>query len=94
MIAGTLWGEIWPETQENILVGCSLYEASKKVFGDKDEMSRALPLDRNGHVFFNDEKDDKVWIRNENLWIKKNCIPPGDFPKNYKRIWCPKRLRP
>ena len=31
LIAGTVWGKTWPEHQNNIIVGSSLYDASVKV---------------------------------------------------------------
>jgi len=59
VIAGTVWGGLWPEMQQNILVGSSLYDASTKVFGSDPE-SRALPLDRHGDVFFSSKVDSKI----------------------------------
>ena len=31
VIATTVWGDLWPEMQQNIVVGSSLYDASTKV---------------------------------------------------------------
>ena len=34
VVAGSVWGKIWPEHHENIIVGSSLYDASVKVKRD------------------------------------------------------------
>jgi len=54
LVAGSIWGKVFPEQKLQILTVSSVYEASIKVFG-KTGPSRAMPIQRKGELYFTDE---------------------------------------
>jgi len=54
LVAGAMWGKVFPEHKMQILAVSSLYEASIQVFG-QESLTRAMPLERMGAVYFSDE---------------------------------------
>jgi len=44
LAAAAEWGKLWPSTKKNIIITCSVYRASQKIWGPD---VRALPVERN-----------------------------------------------
>ena len=77
-MAGSTWGNVWPDLRLRLVAVSSIYDASMKVKSEHDlkmknvnlsiqmfgneSTSRALPFSRKGKPFFIDKEDDRVCI--------------------------------